>query len=309
MKAECPICGDGYFKGIRDIVSDLERIPEGLDRSFVVHANIERCASCGLYRTMHRSENRLGSELYQEDSICFDASVSKVHAAQARSVSSTDELSLLITRPPARLLDVGCGAGQFLLRACEAGYRGTGIDLDPRAVAFARDELGLDVRSASLDQLPLEEKFDIVTMFGVLEHIAEPLDFLRSIRQRISSGGEILIGVPNVASLNRWISRLSRHDWDMFLEPGHLYHYDIRTLTALCARAALQLRHWATGTITIRGKVPFFPSRNVSLERAVQRAVATHGTIRELYIAGLRVLDIFRTGDMLFANFQVGTTG
>ena len=305
MTLKCPVCSNTRFQLYREIISELDEVPDGLDRPLSVRACVERCRKCELHHTIHLSDDRSPDQLYEESSVSFLASASKVGIAGTRSVSSTDELSLLTVRPPARLLDVGCGAGQFLLRASRAGYEVRGIDPDPRAIAFVRDELGLDAYCISPDKLPVDERFDVITMFGVLEHIAEPLDFLQHIRRRMSPGGEVLIGVPNVASLNRWISRLSRHDWDMFLEPGHLYHYDMRTLTALAARVGLRLRRWATGTITIRGKVPILPVRHIPLERWFQRIVADYEGARHIYIAGLRFLDLFRAGDMLFTTFQV----
>lgn len=308
MTPTCPVCAETCFQLYRVVESDLNEVPDGLDRLLSLEVRVERCARCGLFRTIHLGDYRSSKELYEEDSLCFDASVSKVQLASARSTSTTDELLLLSTSPPAHLLDVGCGAGQFLQRASRAGYRGTGIDLDPQAVAFARDQLGLDARHGSVGSLPEGEQFDIVTLFGVLEHIADPVEFLLKVCRRVSAGGEVLIGVPNAASLNRWVSRLSAHDWDMFLEPGHLYHYKIGTLTRVAGRARLKLRRWSTGTMTIRGKVPLLPFRHAPLERRIQKVVNKHPVVRRLYVSSLHLLDAFRLGDMLFANFRVGTS-
>ena len=281
----------------------MREVPDGLDRGSLVRVRIERCASCGLYRTVHLGDERTPAELYEEGSVSFEASASKVSAAGERSPSSTDELSLLAVKPPARLLDVGCGAGQFLSRAARAGYDAKGIDVDPKAVAFARDELGLSVRRMSLDELPQDETYDVVTMLGVLEHIPEPVGFLEGARGRLAGGGEVLVGVPNAGSLNRLVSRLGRDDWDMFLEPGHLYHYEARTLGMLAARAGLTPRRWATGTMTIRGKLPFLPFRSAPLERRLRGLVASYGPARRAYDWGFRLLDALRAGDMLFATF------
>ena len=308
MTSTCPVCADTCFQLYRVVESDLNEVPDGLDRPLSLQVRIERCARCGLFRTIHLSDVRSSVELYERDSLCFDVSVSKVQLADSRPTSTTDELLLLSTSPPAHLLDVGCGAGQFLQRASRAGYQATGVDLDPRGVTFARDQLGLDARHGSVGSLPEGEQFDIVTLFGVLEHIADPVEFLLKVCRRVSAGGEVLIGVPNAASLNRCVSRLSAHDWDMFLEPGHLYHYKIGTLSRVAGRAGLKLRRWNTGTMTIRGKVPLLPFRYVPLERRIQQAVTKHRVVRRLYASSLHLLDAFRLGDMLFANFRVGTS-
>ena len=114
------------------------------------------------------------------------------------------------------------------------------------------------------------------------------------------------MGAPNPSSLNRRISRLSRHDWDMFLEPGHLYHYSPRTLRLLGERAQLRMRRWSTSTITIRGKVPFLPSRIPAIERLIRTATARVGMANRAYVAGLRLLDQARMGDTLLAVFDPG---
>lgn len=299
----CPVCEGKEFQTYRELVSELAEVPDGLDRAQTVRVRIERCRGCGLYRTAQEADGCSPQALYEDASVCYEASVSKVRRASIEPVLSVDELSLLGVKPPARLLDIGCGAGQLLLRAARAGYQVSGIDLDPRAILFAREELGLDVRRASLDHLSADETFDVVTMMGVLEHIADPRSFLLDVRKRIHPGGEIMVGVPNVASLNRHISRLSRHDWDMFLEPGHLYHYGINTLTKLAEQTGLRLRRWVSGTIAIRGKVPVLPVRRVGLERALQRAVTSNRGVRLTYVACLRALDLFRGGDVLLATF------
>ena len=304
MSTACPVCETASFLPYREISSSLEEIPEGLDRGRSVLARVEYCRQCGLYRTVHISEQRSAATLYEEDSVSFDASRDKVDHAGGRCISSTDEFALLSRKLPGSLLDVGCGAGQFLLRACDAGHEAMGVDLDPRAVRFAREELGMDVRRGSLEELDDERVFDVITLFGVLEHVARPKRFLEKTRQLLAPGGELVIGVPNVASLNRRVSRLSRHDWDMFLEPGHLYHYNLRTLTSLASQAGLELRRWSTATITIRGKIPFAPVRVVKLERQIRDMTSASRLAESVYVACLRFLDLWRAGDILLATYK-----
>src|SRR5260370_15591564 len=80
------------------------------------------------------------------------------------------------------LLDIGCGTGNFLAAARDAGYGVTGIELDRNAARFARERLGVHrvlglTISEFTDQHP-EERFDVVTFFEVLEHTAAPGEFL-----------------------------------------------------------------------------------------------------------------------------------
>ena len=298
----CPACDGIEFRLYRNVHSQISAIPEGLDRGDDVDVRIERCRNCGLFRSLPVSDNRSIETLYEDDSICFDASASKL-AAGNNAISSTDELSIVDTAPPARLLDVGCGAGQFLLRCQSLGFDVMGVEIDPLAVEFACRELGLNVRTGGIFAVEDEEKFDIVSALGVLEHVERPAAFLDALAKHLTPGGEILIGVPNAACLNRIVSRASAHDWDMFLEPGHLYSYDIKCLSSLAKRCGLRCKRWMTATLTIRGKIPLLPARHVPLERGLIALTDNNPLLQRAYVAGLRALDRARGGDMLFATF------
>jgi len=105
------------------------------------------------------------------------------------------------------LLDAGCGTGNFLAAAREAGYRVTGTELDRRAAQFARDRLGLErVLALTIREFAERypnEKFDVVTFFEVLEHQTEPAEFLRGVKDCLKPGGTIALSVPN---RERWLT-------------------------------------------------------------------------------------------------------
>jgi 2-polyprenyl-3-methyl-5-hydroxy-6-metoxy-1,4-benzoquinol methylase len=105
------------------------------------------------------------------------------------------------------LLDIGCGTGNFLAAARDAGYRVTGIELDRNAARFARERLDLEkvfplTISEFAEQHP-EDKFDVVTLFEVLEHQAAPIEFLQKVRACVRPGGVIALSVPN---RERWLT-------------------------------------------------------------------------------------------------------
>jgi SAM-dependent methyltransferase len=105
------------------------------------------------------------------------------------------------------LLDVGCGTGNFLAAARDAGYRVTGIELDRNAARFAKERLGLQkVLPLTISEFAAQnpgEKFDLVTFFEVLEHQAAPTEFLRSVKSCLKSRGSIALSVPN---RERWLT-------------------------------------------------------------------------------------------------------
>ena len=114
----------------------------------------------------------------------------------------------------ASFLDIGCGTGNFLAAARDAGYPVSGIELDRNAARFARERLGLQrvlalTISEFAEQHP-KERFDVVTFFEVLEHQAAPIEFLQRVRTFVRPGGVIALSVPNRA---RWLTGLDVLDF------------------------------------------------------------------------------------------------
>lgn len=128
--------------------------------------------------------------------------------------------------PPGKLLDIGCGDGKFLEAAQKKGFKVWGLDLDSKAIEVAAQRGLSDVFSCSLDQFiesspPL---FDVITIFEVLEHQADPASFIKKIKLLLNEGGMIFGSVPNG---RRWKSDEDKR-WDL---PPH--HFTIWTIESL----------------------------------------------------------------------------
>jgi len=137
----------------------------------------------------------------------------------------------------ARLLDVGCGRGEFLEAAREGGFDARGIDLDPDAVAAAEaDGLPAEVADA-LDFLPGHPaEFDAVFCAHVIEHLV-PDDAARLIESAAGSlrpGGVLCLVTPNPGSL----PTITHEFWR---DPSHTRPYDVEALAFLCGQAGLEI--------------------------------------------------------------------
>lgn len=122
-------------------------------------------------------------------------------------------------RPGARLLDVGCGNGAYLLLARAAGWEVQGIDFDPVAVAAAR-ESGLEVHLGGLEQLVgLGHQYDRITCSHVIEHVHEPTIWLRRMAELLLPSGALWIQTPNVRSTGHQVFGRFWRDLD---PPRHL---------------------------------------------------------------------------------------
>ena len=141
----------------------------------------------------------------------------------------------------ADVLDVGCGVGAFLdVLRDRREARATGIDLSSEAVAIAQ-RLG---RSASLGNLvnAVEGRigeFDVVCVFQVLEHVADPRRFLQRCVRLLKPGGRLCVGVPNNDGYHGF-QRIE--DASLNLPPHHATRWGLRTLRMLERLFPLRLR-------------------------------------------------------------------
>ena len=95
------------------------------------------------------------------------------------------------------LLDVGCSTGHFLDSVRQNAKDVFGYDLNKKEVAFCRDSLGLDVSEEPLENRFDKGTFDFISLIYVLEHIAEPIQFLTYLKPFLKPDGKFIILVPN----------------------------------------------------------------------------------------------------------------
>jgi 2-polyprenyl-3-methyl-5-hydroxy-6-metoxy-1,4-benzoquinol methylase len=98
------------------------------------------------------------------------------------------------------IFEIGCGTGEFLKIASSNGHRVAGSELNSRAATQARNA-GFNVMEQALNQLCAvhNEAFDAVCAFQVLEHISDPVSFIRAALGLVRPGGRLVLAVPNSA--------------------------------------------------------------------------------------------------------------
>lgn len=124
-------------------------------------------------------------------------------------------------------LDVGCGSGERVSYVSERGcQRAVGIDRFAFGKASPRREVEL-LNSEIVDFRP-SEKFDVVSMFHVLEHVENPVEVLRHLREHVvSDSGSIIVQVPNYGSFER---RVFGRRWFGLDAPRHLIQFNARNI-------------------------------------------------------------------------------
>jgi len=142
-----------------------------------------------------------------------------------------------------RLLEVGCGSGNFLELAAKKGWQVVGVEIAPRAARIAQ-ERGFDVFVGSLQEYvasgpkPLAT---VTTAFEVLEHVPDPAMFLRDIASATAPGGLVIASTPNARDPFMWRDpRPETHP------PVHLCFFTAKTLQRALLNAGLQPREIRT---------------------------------------------------------------
>jgi 2-polyprenyl-6-hydroxyphenyl methylase / 3-demethylubiquinone-9 3-methyltransferase len=135
--------------------------------------------------------------------------------------------------------DIGCGAGLLCEPLARLGAETVGIDAAPENIAAARAHadgqgLTIDYRTGSIDVLGTES-YDLITAMEVIEHVEDPLVFIRGLASALAPGGLLIISTPNRTPLSRLamitlgegLGAIPRgtHDWDQFLTPDELRHH------------------------------------------------------------------------------------
>lgn len=139
------------------------------------------------------------------------------------------------------LLEVGCGTGYFLAEAARHGYRVTGIDFDPEAIANGRAWFGLDdLRCGHAPQVLAGRSFDVVVLFEVLEHTDHPGRFFDEAASLVRRGGFMALSMPH---RDRWPDFMGRIDGP----PIHLTRWSIKAIRGLVERAGFEVVRTQTG--------------------------------------------------------------
>lgn len=137
-----------------------------------------------------------------------------------------------------RLLDFGCGTGEFLRTAKSQGWDITGMEPAQQARSNAAPNIAGSIKS-SLQQVVEENKpFDAITLWHVLEHIDDLNSTLQQLKTLLKDSGTMFIAVPNHTS---WDGKHYKENWAAYDVPRHLWHFAPDNMKALLAHHSLQV--------------------------------------------------------------------
>lgn len=235
----CPLCGAAQA---RQLLRTDQRSTTGEQYRIV------ECVECSLRYTRPFPTREELEDLYKDDYIIYHTVVDTPSATTWRQRAVDFLTSLFVRslmwdrrraltgRSPGRILDVGCGNGDFLAFLRRHGWDVYGTEFSAAACEMARAR-GIKVHQGSLTSSGYpDEYFDVVTLWHVLEHVEYPASELAEARRLLRDDGLLIVEVPNSACLT---FRLCKERWFLLEVPQHVQHFTPATLDRILRQAAM----------------------------------------------------------------------
>ena len=244
-KVECPLCEGGNL----DLIATKVR--------FGYEADVYKCQHCSLAFLDQNSFN-FPKDFYEKQyhqtyltHVEPDALNPQAYYEKMKKANKiwTDKFSKMLSGQEV-VLDIGCSTGHFIDMVQYKTKKIYGYELNRKEVGFCRSVLNLDVSDQSLEDRFKEETFDYITMIYVLEHIADPKEFLNSVKKFLKPDGKLVILVPNVqdALINLYDIPEFR---SFYFCIEHLFYYSPDTIDRLFQKVGLR------GKIEVIQEYPF----------------------------------------------------
>jgi 2-polyprenyl-3-methyl-5-hydroxy-6-metoxy-1,4-benzoquinol methylase len=216
----CPLCGEAASDNWKTVVSTFRRCTCGL------------VINCGHPSETYDLDYFTGSDGDPQHRD-FDSGL----AARYDDARFEPELRMLaVPRSGDRLLDVGSATGAFLTRARSRGWNVLGVEISDAAREIAA---GKSIASVpSLDEAGRSAPFAVVTLHHVVEHLEDPIGFLRVLGGLLPSDGRLVIEVPNFGS---WDRRAAGTGWVDLRPSQHLWQFTPSTLNRLLEAAGFRV--------------------------------------------------------------------
>lgn len=233
MPLGCPACSSQAKSGF---------VEEHWDSIGAQRYRLLECPDCGVVYSEPR--RAVGADWY--------AKSAPLRAVETRPAPGTDWRFKQFFRdavPSGRLLDVGCGEGDFLALAARRGYAPTGFDYDARVVAAARAKGLLDVHAAEFSDFVSSRRpaeFDAATLFDVLEHVPEPAWFFERIQRLLKPDAYVAITLPNALRPLPW--GREEHDFP----PHHFTRWTPQALRSFLERQGFEVVRQNASTLKLR---------------------------------------------------------
>jgi SAM-dependent methyltransferase len=181
-----------------------------------------------------------------------------------------DQIESSLPPQRGRLLEIGAYCGFFMREAERRGWQADGVEPSAWAAKYARETVGANVYTGLLKENgdKLQSTYDVVVSWDVLEHVREPLQFVRNCASYLDTGGLFCFSTLDV---DTWFPRVAGQRWPWLMDM-HLHYFDRHVIRDLLSRGGLDLvraesyTHYARIAYALRGVARILPR---SMERAL----------------------------------------
>lgn len=231
---KCDLCGSGDV-ALLFTAKDINQLKKGL-------FNIVKCRKCGLVYVNPRPTKQEISKFYPKS--YFLGTNFKTTLKSDVSQSQFSKIEKI--KKPGKILDIGCGSGEFLAIARQNNWEVYGVEISKIATKYAKEKFGMNVFTGELLETNYpNEYFDVVTMWQVLEHLPNPSEVLTEINRILKNDGLLVVAVPNI---NSYQARIFKEFWFHLDAPRHLYHFEPDTLKKMLRKngfKVLKINHFS----------------------------------------------------------------
>lgn len=238
---ECPVC-----KNTSEVV-EFEKF--GI--------NIVRCNKCSLRYSKKiplNSADFYSGEEYLHKSI----EVYHKNVLYRKERFGKERINLIlehITTREKKLLDVGCGTGWFLDLAREYGFQVFGQEHSKSLSGWTAKQLNIKVFNCSVADIDESCKFDVITMFDVLEHVPDPVHLLIDCKKKLVEKGIIVIFTPNFDSL---AINVMKEMSNLISPTDHITYFTKESIHVLAKKVCLAVIHYQTCGIDLGDLKSYF---------------------------------------------------
>ena len=234
MNNKCPWCS-----------SEKAQINLWLKDEFLTKEDFHicQCLSCGLLYTMPRpTKEKIGayykSEEYYSHQENKKGFIPRIYEAVKKVNLKTKYKLATKGMETGKMLDIGCGVGDYIHFAEEHGWKCMGVEPSEEAKTIAQKRIkGKIINSEELENIP-DETFDVITMWHVLEHIDDLKWQLTQLQRLVKKDGRIVIAVPNYKSYD---AQYYKELWAAYDVPRHLNHFSKPTIVKIFNSSGLKL--------------------------------------------------------------------
>jgi len=212
------------------------------DLKFILLENnyeISQCVNCDLVQIRHDFKKAKLMDYYNE---YLAGDKEKIYRAFFFRADIFRKIIKKIDRlvpDRGKLLDVGAAVGNFIKIAQDDGWQTTGLEINESAAAFIKEKLGLEAKAIDLLDHNDQIKYRVVTFIDTLEHLNEPLDYLKKACLILENNGIIYLRVPNIKLhlLKTKIMRSFNRHYQGLELPSHICHFSPQTLKLILEKS------------------------------------------------------------------------